>query len=776
MNIENTEIISIGGEDSLRPEEMNVEEMLRQLEEQKKAIKQARDEKLEKFSQSIAKLRDEAVAARKNSGFEKQWREDEEFYVGVDDLNRGEDYQQYHKPGNGEFVLREVTAKKGNDNQCTAFLNVTAPFVDAAAARCADILLPANDWNFGMHPTPVPEFEDNEDNQKPAIVDVNGNPMASVADLIKERNKAASQKVRKAETRIRDWLTQSNYRRECRKVIDGAALVGSGILKGPFSKKQKSRAYIDGKMIHKEEINPGVRRVSHWNFYPDFGGGEDVQEGDYVFERDFMYARSVIELKGMGYIDSAIDKVIAEGPGKRNDNNDGRPRETNHSDQFVIWYCYKYITSADLRLIDEEYDKECSCNVDDDGNEIQGDMKPFLASIMMINDTIIYANKWPIPDEGFPFEVFVWQRVAGNPFGIGVARQGRTAQRTVTAAFRKLMINQGLAAIPMLAMIRSAIKPIDGNWNLYGGKQFDLLPNKGVKDIREAMQFLQVPSMQEGLAALIQFGMKSMEDATGITFLMQGQQGSAPDTVGGMQMMLQSSSTLLRRITRVYDECTVKLIERFYSWLLIYGEDDEKGDYQISATGSSSLLEREIQAMQLPQMLQFSINPAYGISPKKTMDETIKSMRFDPVDFELDEAEKQAAAKSQPTDPRLEVAKLNADKDMQIAKLNAQIKQLQIQSDTDRDAVFNQGVSERTQADRQSHIEELQLKKDLALLEYATQQRMQLEDIKAKLADSSMKLSVQKELASMDDSHVKQVLTPPSEPPQQAKPGEAYQQ
>ena len=57
---------------------------------------------------------------------------------------------------------------------------------------------------------------------------------------------------------------------------------------------------------------------------------------------------------------------------------------------------------------------------------------------------------------------------------------------------------------------------------------------------------------------------------------MQGQQGAAPDTVGGMQMMLQSSSSVLRLRVTYFDQTKIEHIKRYYGWLLMYGEDDEK--------------------------------------------------------------------------------------------------------------------------------------------------------------------------------------------------------
>ena len=48
-----------------------------------------RIERLSKLGETVAKLRAEAIDARKRSGIEDVWLEDEEFYEGIDDANRG---------------------------------------------------------------------------------------------------------------------------------------------------------------------------------------------------------------------------------------------------------------------------------------------------------------------------------------------------------------------------------------------------------------------------------------------------------------------------------------------------------------------------------------------------------------------------------------------------------------------------------------------------------------------------------------------------------------
>jgi len=287
--------------------------------------------------------------------------------------------------------------------------------------------------------------------------------------------------------------------------------------------------------------------------------------------------------------------------------------------------------------------------------------------------------------------------------------------------------------------------------------------------------------MQNELVANIQLATKMAEDATGINFLLQGQQGSAPDTVGGMELLHRNASALLRRIARIFDEnVTERHIKRYYEWLLLYGDDSEKCDLQIEAVGSSALVEREMQVMQAEKLLQLALAPGTDISIRKTADEIIRGWKLEPSKFKMDEEEKKNMPQSAPA-PAVQAAQIRAETELKKAEMNNQVALQKTQADTDRDSLFQQSVAQRNQLDYEYKLKlleqentKLQLQKELALLDYSVKQQMSLDDIKAKLASDTMKINLQRELAAMTETPP-QVLTPPTEPQGRAPIGEAYQ-
>ena len=736
--------------------------------------RQNKDALIDKLGKIVATSRDAAVVARKTSNIETIWREDEEFYIGVDDLNRG--YAKVHKSIGMDGVLTTGSANRATPagNGCTAFFNITRQFVDAATARMGDILLPAGDWNFTIKPTPIPDFDAIKDSSQPvsdaagAKTNPNGTPY-TVGQFVTEESAYAEDKVARAEKRIKDWLVECDYHTEVRKVIEDAAKIGTGILRGAYPDLRKIRAVVDGALVIKEEVVPASKRVDPRDFFPDPSCGDSIQNGNYVLERDWMTARQLRELSEHElYVKGNIIKVLKEGVGKFNVDSHGSIKDGSYnakdSERFEVWYYFGYVDASTISAIDTN------------APAIDGEMIDAVpAIIVMVNDTVIRGYVNPLENGEFPYDVMRWQSVSDSIWGIGVARQGRVAQEFYLASCRALQNNAGISSAPQLVVRRSAIYPQDGDWVIKSGKIWVATEEADVRTVSDAILSINIPSMQQELANNITMALKMMEDSTGVSFMMQGQQGAAPDTVGGMQLLHQNSSSLLRRIARVFDESvTEPHIRRYYDWLLIHGEDDEKGDFQIEAVGSTALVEREIQSQQAAQILQMSLNPAFGLSPKRAAEELLKAWRFIPSRFEVSADERQSAQAPQSPAPQVQAAQIRAEADKEIAQVRAQTDMQRVQKDTDRDTVYVQAQTARDQAQAEYNMNKLEMERELAILAYANKREITLEQVKSDLANTAMKLRVQKELA-LASGAIPQVATPAVEPAGRAHNGQAFQ-
>lgn len=763
---------------------------------------------------TLAAKRAEAKAHRAASGIEDEWLGDEEFYQGYDDANRAEFVNTASKP-TASGASSGVTVKaKGS----TVFPNITQPYCDATAARVGDMLLPTGDRNFAVDPTPIPEIGKlietikasipQEQQQKQQMAAQAGKPSnsnfsisipsAAMPEIIDNRHERfanegdlnqmqlalrkqaeqifaklkaeAARKADKAQTRIDDWLSEANYHAEVRKMIDDCAKLGSGVMKGPVPTKVKSRKWTrneDGDTVLEmiEEIKPASFRVDPWNLFPDPACGESIHNGSYIFERDYLTAKKLEALIGLpGYLEEQINICLDEGA-TRGDGDPHRSSVQSTKDQFEVWY-YHGIISA------EEMDAAgCDCGEDK--------RKSYPVKITMVNDHVIRAAMNPLDSGDFPYDVVAWKRRPNMPWGMGIARQMRTPQRIVVAATRNLMNNAGRAAGPQF-VVRRGVEPQDGTWEIKPDKIWvegeDADGNSGAP-----FMTITIPMLQRELMEIIQLGKKLAEDVTGLPMLLQGQQGKAPDTVGGMQILNNNGNSVLRRIARLFDVFTESHVRRYYAWLMEYGEDDdEKGDFQIIARGSTALVERDIQNQEMVQVLQMSLNPAFKKNPAKAMDEYLKSRRFDPAAFDYTEEEIAKLAQQQaPEDPRIAAAKIAAEARLKIEEMET--KQLADHAVANAQLELHRMKFEAQQADleRQNKLAIAVIDERLKTTELTSGERNTLAKIKSELAQTSAKLRVQQDLSvaghKVDLHKSRQALTPPTEPVGRAPNGMAFQ-
>ena len=795
-------------------DEMGEDEALEGEYASREDAEEARQAQIAALTQSIVKKRSEAVSGRKNSGIEEEWQEDEDFYQGIDDANRDTVSKPLSHTG-GAVGVRKVSTTRS-----TVFLNITRPYVDAASARFGDLLLPTDDRNFSIKPTPIPELMDAMGDTT-QVTDPAGNPVMhqpnlndypagafggmptnmpgvgdkpdsqmgampvpnmqprpmTVGDLAAKKLGEARKRAEAAQTRIDDWLVQCGFNQEMRKAIHDCARLGTGVLKGPVPKKFKYRrasAAQGGMMALEiiEDINPASKRVDPWNLFPDPNCGENIQDGNFLFERDFLTARQLRDLVGLPDYDSdAIAQVLEEGPKMKNE---ATRRTAKDDERFEVWYYYGFIEKDDLEAM---------------GCECDSDLENIPAILTLVNDSVIKATISPIESGEYPFDVMPYQERAGQPWGIGVGRQLNTVQRMLNAATRNMMDNAGLSAGPQIVMKKGVVTPADGKWEISPRKYWWINEDADAMQVQHAFMAIQIPSMQAELNNIIQFALQMAERVTGITWIINGQQGPvtgpAAETVGGMTMMMNNATTVLRRLARIFDERITKPhISRYYDWLMVYGEDEsEKGDFAIDARGSSTLVERDIQNQAVLQMGQLVMNPAFGISPERWIKEAMKVQRLDAEKFLLTDEEKQAmqqAAQQQAQqqgggDTSIQVAQIKAEIEKYKADKNAELQMLRVQKDTDRDQAYIVSMDRRDQTMAQMRMQELAMKREIAAIELANKQQLSLQDAKTKLADTAMKLKTQVAL-SRESNAARQVVKPAAEPKGKAENGKAFQQ
>lgn len=685
----------------------------------------ARLQQVAALTSLVVRRRKEAIDGRSRSGIETIWREDEDQYLGID-------------PGASLAPSKEQYGSAGGDQpvRSTIVLNITQPKTDAAEARVIDMMLPVDNKPWGLKPTPIPELAEMAQDQEAQYMLPNGQtvPAAEVAKLALDQ---AQQAADAHEKLIEDQFVDCNWAQKVRGLIRSAARLGTGVMKGPVPHVLQERSWqpMAGSNVYQmtkvDRLVPWCDNVDVWDFFPDPNCGEDIQRGSYVIERDYLTERMLRDLlrsaDADGYIASEIAAALNEGPQRNNRTDRGDRRDSQRVDDetFEVWYYYGDIPKEDLQALG------CGC-LDDEGSELH-----VSAILTLVNDRIIKATINPLETGEFPYQVMPWDRVPGEIWGRGVPRKIAVPQRITTAAARALMDNAGLSVGPQILIDDMAVEPMDGKYEITGRKLWRFKIGGNARSAQEAMAVFTIPTMQAEISNIIEFGLRMADEVSGLPLLMQGERGSAPETVGGMQMLMQSASIVLKRLAKQFDDYyTRPALRAWYNWNMQHSDDEAiKGDLQIDARGASELAARDQANQFLMVAGQFVANPAFGIDPKKLFKEMAGANHFDARKIQFTDEEIQQQ-QQQPPAPPPQVA---------VAQIRAESEQAKLQFE-----------AQENEKDRQFEAYMAQLDAELKQMEASGQQQISVANMRAKLADSAMKERSKQQLLAAELVHANQ--------------------
>lgn len=703
------------------------------------------EERLQAFGHGLAKQRDEWVRDRYSSGVDKRWLEDLDQYNSKDNVNRAAS-QMMTSVEQGY----PVTTQHAKPTRSTVFIGMTRQKTNAAEARVADILLPTDDRNWGIQPTPEPVLMGMTKDDNPAldprtgqqVIGRDGKP-ARKKDVARAVMELARRKADAMQREIDDQLTECDYNGELRKVIHNAAVLGTGVLKGPVVENRTRKAWVprtdyQGQTIHEieivEELNPASFCVQTQNVFPDSGCGENPHDGKGIYERQKITAKQVRALaKQPGYMKSQLRKVLEEGPKKSATFQELEGEETRDlaRDTYELWEYWGEVDHEDLE----------ACGIELGEKDV---LRTVSACVVMINNTVVKAFLNPLEDGALPYDFYVWEKVSGSCWGYGVPYLMRAQQKVLNAAWRQMMDNSGVSSGPQIVMNPNVIQPADKQWQLSARKIW--FATDDMDDVRKAFATFEFDSHQAELANIIKMATELADQETGVPTIMQGEKGAAPDTVGGMQMLMNSANVVLRRLVKQFDDqITRPHIRRYYDYNMLYNEDEEiKGDFSIDARGSSALLIRDIQNQAFLNLLNAAANPVFGmfIDPQKLFEKALQAQHIDPAEIfkseeEIEQLKEQQAqaAQQMPPDPRIAAAQIRAQTDMQ-----------RVQAQNQGDMAELQTRLQLAKMSSDLRLQELAMTREIEMLKMANAQNLTLEQIKAKLADTAMRERGRKEL------------------------------
>lgn len=694
-------------------------------------LEQMRIDQLQGIRSEFVSMRDKWVAHRTKSGIEERWRKNAEMFIGEESDARTQ----------LEGTLKNGPSPRGQakQNRSTVVLNITRPKVKQATARMCEILLPVDDKNWGIKPTPVPSsVQKYVGDQTPTMTD-DGQPTGMTSNdeaqvIIKQAEEAAEAMSKE----IEDVLNECSFNSAEREVIADGVKLGTGILLGPIPSVRRSKTWQpqpDGTsvMVMSEEAVPASMRANPWDVWFDPACGNDHQRGKGFFHRRKVTRKEIRALIGVpGYIESAIKKVLKDSPKRLRVAENQVTREVCDDDSYELWMYFGDIEPEQMQLLSEE------------GGDPVEDVSTGM--LVMINDEIVgVAPSW-IPDNSLPCDVWCWEKADDSPYGYGLPDELEHQQRVVNSAWRMVMDNGRHTLAGQIVIKRGKIVPANNSYELTPGKVW--YAEEGVADVRDAMTAFEFNSHLQELLAIVDAALKFADQETNMPQMLGGERGTAPETVGGMVMLQSNALSVPRLRVKLFDDqITRPHIGRYYDYMMATNQKPEiKGDMEVDARGVSALLEKDIQNQAAIQLANVTANQRYQglIDPKKELEAILPAFKLKAEDIMFTEEEiakqQEAAAQNPPQDPRIAVAQMQMQAkqaelqdrqqqrqvDVQLATMDMQTKQQNTAYQIERERAEAIQAQTDRQFDREIAIAKMQQDGQLSVEERASKERLEM--------------------------------------------------
>ncbi len=445
--------------------------------------------------------------------------------------------------------------------------------------------------------------------------------------------KPAQIAARRMEKLIHDQIEESNGATELRNALFEAVLLGTGIIKGPFNYNKTLHSWeVDEEGNRNYTPNnvrvPRLEFVSAWDFYPD-PNANSMEDAEWIVHRHKYNKSQLRALMNRPYFDKTkILECIKQGF-----NYNKRPYETdikldnttnwNETDRFEVLEYWG--------VMDAEFAREAGLDIEasiDDLEEIQ-----INAWICMGKILRLVAN--PFKPNRLPYHAVPYEKNPYSFWGVGVPENMEDSQQ--------IMNGHARMAIDNLALAGSLVFDID-EAALVSGQSMEIYPGKIFKRQAgmpgQSIYGLKFPNTAPENMQMFDRFRQLADESTGIPSYSHGNTGvqGMTRTASGMSMLMGAASLNIKTVVKNLDDFLLKpLGVAFYQWNMQFYEGDLNvvGDLEVKATGTSSLMQKEVRSQRLTTFLQSVQNPAVApfVKVSKIIQELAYSLDFDPEEI-----------------------------------------------------------------------------------------------------------------------------------------------
>ena len=569
-------------------------------------------------------------------------------------------YRNYRGIYGNEMAFTESEKSK-------VFVKITKTKVLAAYGQLIEVLFSSGKFPIGVQPTSVPEGiseyahvskhkQDNNQGSSPYGFPGDGNDLDpgkvinEILGGLKEEYETAEftkgpstdganepqispaeMSAANMEKLIHDQLEESSAVSVLRHTLFESALLGTGIIKGPFSYEQAKHNWVKdpdtGTTTYSPRVRlvPKIESVSCWDFYPD-PDATRIEDAEYVIQRHVYTRSQVRDLMNRPFFrKEAIKNSLSMGPSYEPRGYESSLQDRESTDELNK---NRYEILEYWGTLDTELAREAGIELDDDSDELD----EIQVNCWVCNGEIIRLVLNPFTPTRLPYLVCPYEINPYQFFGVGIPENMDDSQT--------IMNGHARMAIDNLALAGNLVFDIDETM-LVPGQDMKVFPGKIFRRQSgmpgQAIHGVKFPNTsQENLMMFDKFRQLA-DEATGIPSYSHGTTGvqSTTRTAAGMSMLMGAAALSIKTVIKNIDDFLLRpLGETLFAWNMQFNDDSPeiKGDLDIKARGTSSLMQKEVRSQRLLTFLQVASNQnlAPFVRWHSILSEIAKSLDIEP--------------------------------------------------------------------------------------------------------------------------------------------------
>jgi len=429
--------------------------------------------------------------------------------------------------------------------------------------------------------------------------------------------------AKKMEKKIHDQLQESGASVHLRSMAFEMALLGTGVMKGPFATdKEYPNWNEDGEYEPLIKTVPECNHVSVWNFYPD-PEATCMEDAEYVVERHKMSRTELRALRSRPYfMDDAIQYAIDKGPDyvqKHWEMTMDDDQTTPDSERWEVLEFWGFVDTAMLEDYGVKIPKELK------------DLDEVNANVWVCNGEVIRMVLNPFKPTRIPYYATPYEHNPYSFFGVGIAENMDDTQTLMNGFMRMAIDNAALSGNLIIEVDETNLVP-GQDLSVYPGKIF----RRQGGAPGQAIFGTKFPNVAQENMQLFDKARVLADESTGFPSFAHGQTGvsGVGRTASGISMLMSAANGSIRTVVKNVDDYLIRPLGRaFFAFNMQFDFDpDIRGDLEVHASGTESLMANEVRSQRLMQFLQVAQNPV--LAPFAKMDyiirEIAKSMDLDP--------------------------------------------------------------------------------------------------------------------------------------------------